>query len=232
LSQLRGGDGRSCGRFWADGEEVAPDDLNMRVYNGRSDQLPDPVIEAIEGVGQVPAYRGTAYVVMEDLPLEQFGNRVPQFTFEVVRPEQRDAPDADIALVYGVRGVALMPGSGEYALATSPVYYTNGPGSSWSANINSPSGKTDFETSMEMMRDELPNCRAVSLVVSWFGDDLRCGNCKLRPKIEKRTNEGKNMPWTVAGLNRNNAQEIARTNNRPIYGGTPRTNRLLRRSGD
>ncbi len=209
------------GRVWADGEEVAPDDLNMRVYNGRSDQLPDPVIEAIEGVGQVPAYRGTAYVVMEDLPLEQFGNRVPQFTFEVVRPEQRDAPDADIALVYGVRGVALMPGSGEYALATSPVYYTNGPGSSWSANINSPSGKTDFETSMEMMREELPNCRAVSLVVSWFGDDLRCGNCKLRPKIEKRTNEGKNMPWTVAGLNRQNAQEIARTNNRPIYGGTP-----------
>ncbi|MEP5088960.1 MAG: glycoside hydrolase/phage tail family protein [Paracoccaceae bacterium] len=193
----------------------------MRIYKGRSDQLPDPTMEAIEGAGNVPAYRGTAYVVMENLPLEQFGNRVPQFTFEVVRPEQRDAPDADIDLTYGVRGVAFMPGTGEYALATSPVYYTNGPGSSWSANINSPSGRTDFETSLLMMRHELPNCRAVSLVVSWFGDDLRCGSCEVRPKIEKRANEGKNMPWTVAGLNRNNAQEIVRINNRPIYGGTP-----------
>lgn len=39
------------GRVWADGEGVAQDDLNMRVYPGTRDQLPDPLIEAIEGAG-------------------------------------------------------------------------------------------------------------------------------------------------------------------------------------
>lgn len=57
------------GRIWADGEEIAPAELNLRVYTGGPDQLPDPLIEAIEGAGLVPAYRGTAYVVFEDLPL-------------------------------------------------------------------------------------------------------------------------------------------------------------------
>ncbi|MEL6888849.1 MAG: host specificity protein, partial [Pseudomonadota bacterium] len=72
------------GRVWADGEELARGDLNMRVYKGTPDQLPDPLMEAVEGQGVVPAYRGTAYVVIEDLALERFGNRVPQFSFEVV----------------------------------------------------------------------------------------------------------------------------------------------------
>jgi hypothetical protein len=113
------------GRVWADGEEVARDDLNMRVYTGGADQLPDPVIEAIEGAGQVPAYRGTAYVVMEDLQLAAFGNRVPQFSFEVLRPEQRGAPGWAHMPTHGVRGVALIPGTGECGLATTDVTYVD-----------------------------------------------------------------------------------------------------------
>ena len=96
------------GRVWADGEEIAPDDLTMTVYTGSGDQQPDPLMEAIEGEGMVPAYRGTAYVVMEALALQRFGNRVPQFSFEVIRPEQRGAPEATHALPYGVEGVALI----------------------------------------------------------------------------------------------------------------------------
>ena len=208
-------------RIWADGEEVSADDLNMHVYHGTGDQLPDPVIEAVEGEGMAPAYRGTAYVVFEDLQLDQFGNRVPQFSFEVVRVEQAGQPDYETRLADAVRGVALMPGTGEYALATSQVNYTNGPGSLWAANVNSPSGKSDFLTSMEALRDELPACDSVSLVVSWFGGDLRCGSCELRPKIEKRNIDGSNMPWQVSGLTKATADEIARIEDRPIYGGTP-----------
>ncbi|MBE1284717.1 MAG: host specificity protein [Rhodobacteraceae bacterium] len=209
------------GRVWADGEEVAPDDLNMRVYKGTQDQLPDPAMEAIEGAGEVPAYRGVAYVVMENLALEAFGNRVPQFSFEVVRPEQTDAPTYDDDLARLVRGVALMPGTGEYTLATKPVYYSNGPSSRWSANVNSPSGKTDFETSMDALEDEAPICDAASLVVSWFGNDLRCGTCQIVPKMEKRNVEGVNMPWRVAGRTRLTAEEMRQEDGRPIYGGTP-----------
>lgn len=48
----------------------------MRVYSGSEDQLPDALLEAIEGVA-APAYRGlAAYIVIEDLELAAYGNRV------------------------------------------------------------------------------------------------------------------------------------------------------------
>ncbi|MEX0320098.1 MAG: glycoside hydrolase/phage tail family protein [Ruegeria sp.] len=208
-------------RIWADGEEIPHADLNMRAYRGTKTQLPDPLMEAVEGAGQVPAYRGTAYVVIEDLPLEPYGNRVPQFSFEVVRQEQPGQPDYGDRLSKIVKGVALMPGTGEYSLATTQVNYTNGPGSYWAANTNSPSGKTDFLTSMDALEAELPGCEAASLIVSWFGGDLRCGSCEIRPKIERANIDGHNMPWRVSGLTRATAQEIVRVDDRPIYGGTP-----------
>ncbi len=212
----------SVGRVWADGEEVAPDELYMRIYTGSPQQLPDPVMEAVEGEGAVPAYRGTAYVVMEDVALEAFGNRVPQFSFEVIRPEQPDAPDWEDAPTFGVQGLALIPGTGEYSLATTPVTYGNPEDAGQrSANINTPAGKTDFSVSLEAMCEELPNLQSASLVVSWFGDDLRCGACTVRPKIEDPEVEGHNMPWSVSGLNRSTAQVIVEQDGRPIYGGTP-----------
>jgi hypothetical protein len=211
----------SIGRVWADGEEVATSDLNMRVYTGSADQLPDPLIEAIEGQGVVPAYRGTAYVVIESLSLADFGNRVPQLSFEVVRPEQPGQDGTEDEMTRAVRAVALMPGTGEYALATTPVTYTNAARSKWSANVNSPSGQTDFTTAMDSLAHELPNCEAASLVVSWFGNDLRCGECELKPKVERKDIEAENMPWVVSDLHRAEAEQIAMVDDRPIYGGTP-----------
>ena len=122
-------------RIWADGEEVAQADLNISIYRGTRDQLPDPTIAAVEGADGVPAYRGTAYVVFENLPLGQFGNRVPQFSFEVTRPEEAGSPEGPQSLTHGISGVALIPGTGEYALATTPVHYADGSGARWSANV-------------------------------------------------------------------------------------------------
>lgn len=208
-------------RIWADGEEVAANDLNLSVYLGTQDQLPDPTIAAIEGADMVPAYRGTAYVVMNSLPLGPFGNRVPQFSFEVTRPEEESAPAGSSSVAHGVQGVALIPGTGEYALATTPVYYADGRGGRWSANVASPAGKTDFAASVDALTDELPRLEAASLVVSWFGDDLRCGVCTVRPKVESSVIEGENMPWRVSTLTRGTAAVIAHEEGRPVYGGTP-----------
>lgn len=209
------------GRIWADGEEVARDDLNLRVYPGSADQLPDPVMEAVEGAGNVPAYRGTAYVVMEDLSLEPFGNRVPQFSFEVIRPEQPDADGYADAPGIGVEGVALIPGTGEYALAVTPVTVGTADGGARSANVSTPAAKSDFSVSLEGLTEELPNLQAASLVVSWFGSDLRCASCEVKPKVETAAFGGQNMPWSVAGLTRGTAEVIAQSDGRPIYGGTP-----------
>ncbi|WP_050929406.1 baseplate multidomain protein megatron [Aestuariivita boseongensis] len=211
----------SVSRVWADGEEVSLRDLNMTVYTGSDDQLPDPLMEAVEGAGQVPAYRGTAYVVMEAVDLGRFGNRVPQFSFEITRPISAEAEEAATSMPHGVKGVALVPGTGEYALATTPVYYSDQPGSTWAANLNSPSGLTDFETSFTALREEAPNCEAASLVVCWFGDDLRCGSCTLVPKVETDKAEGQAMPWSVSGLSRGQADVLEEVDGRPVYGGTP-----------
>lgn len=229
----------SVQRVWADGAEVAIGDLNMRLYKGTRDQSPDPTIEAVEGLGRVPAYRGTAYVVFEDLNLEAFGNRVPQFSFEVTRPEldEDDLPGL-------LQGVAMIPGTGEYALATEPVYmsYSADPEAAPPsdgllttgyevravrktgkavANVNTPAEEPDFNVSLEQLTEEAPGCGAASLIVSWFGDDLRCGECTIRPKVEQAEHDGSKMPWRVCGLGRANAALVPQDGDRPVYGGTP-----------
>jgi hypothetical protein len=47
--------------------------------------MPDPFIQSVMGVDNTPAYRGRAYVVFESLALAEFGNRIPNMTFEVIR---------------------------------------------------------------------------------------------------------------------------------------------------
>lgn len=209
------------GRIWADGNEISALDLNLRIYSGAEDQLPDPLIEAVEGAGKAPAYRGLAYVVIEDLELAAYGNRVPQFSFEVVRAAQGPAVDPVATLSGAVRGVALIPGTGEYGLAMTPVHYAEALGRNRTANVHSPSGKTDFATSLEQLTQELPESRAVSLVVSWFGDDLRCSSCMIRPKVEQKLRDGVGMPWRAGGIVRAAAQEVPKVDGASIYGGTP-----------
>ncbi|MBV0912953.1 baseplate multidomain protein megatron [Anianabacter salinae] len=208
------------GRLWADGQEIDPEEIGARVYTGAEDQLPDPKIEAVQGAGQAPAYRGIAYVVFEDLMLERFGNRVPQFSFEVLRPAPEQAGGV-AELSHAVRGVALIPGTGEYALATTPVYYDHGYGLRQAANLNASALRTDISVSLDALTAELPNCGSVSLVVSWFGSDLRAGQCTIQPKVEHHDADGDVMPWSVSGLARAGAQEVPRIDGKPVYGGTP-----------
>ncbi|MEM9343455.1 MAG: glycoside hydrolase/phage tail family protein [Pseudomonadota bacterium] len=205
------------GRIWADGTEISPTDHTIRIYHGDEKQLPDPKIEAIEGVGNAPAYRGTAYVVFEDLELGAFGNRVPQFSFEVVRLAPEDHTQN---LAAHVRATALVPGTGEYSLATTPVYRRVN-GASEAVNVNSPLGVPDLTASAEAMRAELPHHNATSLVVSWFGTDLRCGECEIKPLVESHGSDAQGMPWQVSGVTRANADLVPYIDERPAYGGTP-----------
>jgi hypothetical protein len=211
----------TIGRIWADGVEIAPDSLNIRMYSGTDEQLPDPKIAAVEGASNAPAYRGVAYVVIEDLDVSRFGNRVPQMTFEVIRPAQGTYAASTLDLSRAVRAVAMMPGTGEYALATKALHYEYGPGVSQSANVHSASGKSDFMASLTQLRGELPNVSSVSLIVSWFGSDLRCADCLVQPKVEQSNKDAAGMAWRAGGVSRGAAAEIVQVSGRPVYGGTP-----------
>ena len=47
-------------RVWADGEELDLTEVAYRVHPGDEAQAPDPLIEARQGAGNAPAYRGLA----------------------------------------------------------------------------------------------------------------------------------------------------------------------------
>jgi hypothetical protein len=211
----------TIGRVWADGAEIDPDTINLRVYRGTDTQQPDPKIAAVEGAGNAPSYRGIAYVVIEDLDLAAFGNRLPQMTFEVVRPAQGAFADTTLDLARAVKSVAMMPGTGEYALAATALHYNDGPGLNRSANVHSASGKSDFTTSLTQLRGELPHVKSVSLIVSWFGDDLRCSACTIAPKVEQTVQDAVGVAWRSGGITRGAAQQIVQVAGRSVYGGTP-----------
>lgn len=60
----------------------------FRFYLGDYDQLPDPSLESIFGVGGVPAMRGRAYMVAVNERLQDTGGAVPQWNFEVYRKQK------------------------------------------------------------------------------------------------------------------------------------------------
>jgi hypothetical protein len=207
------------GRIWADGQAIEQSGLAWRLHTGSEDQLPDPLIAAIEG--DAPAYRGTAYVVFENLDLTPYGNRIPQFNFEVFRRAAPDVPGVPGSPALDVRGVALVPGTGEYALATEPVYFRRGKGDGSVLNVHNDQGMPDLKASLAQMAADLPNATSVSLVVSWFGDDLRCDRCNLLPMVEQADEDGDPMPWIVSGQARAGARVVSRVDDRPVFGGTP-----------
>lgn len=60
---------------------------SFRLYLGGWSQMPDPTLQSIWGAGNVPAYRGTAYMVSINEDLTDQGGMVPQWLFEVERAE-------------------------------------------------------------------------------------------------------------------------------------------------
>ncbi len=201
------------GRVWADGRLMDQAGVAMRVYRGTPDQMPDPLIEAVEQAA--PAYRGTAYVVFEDLALEAFGNRAPQLSFEVFR-----RPGGE-TLEEKLEGICLIPGAGEFVLATQPVVRREGLTRTIAENVHLGDGRTDLTASLDQLAAQCPNQKRVSLVVGWFGDDLRASHCRVKPGVERRGKPTSPITWSVAGLDRGDAHLISEVDGHPAYGGTP-----------
>lgn len=203
------------GRVWADGQPLDASRIAMRLHRGTEDQAPDALVEAVEG--EAPAYRGLAYVVFEDLSLEAFGDRVPQLAFEVFRRPRGETPRLEDKL----EGVCLIPGSGEFVYATTPVLRREGLFGARAENVNNRDGRADLMVSLAQLQAQLPNLKRVTLVVSWFGDDLRCGHCSVRPRVDRADKATMGGTWRVAGLERADAEVVSDADGAPAYGGTP-----------
>jgi len=63
--------------------ETAEFAKKFRFYDGSEDQLPDPALEAIHGIGNAHYYRGTAYVVFPNYDLTDYREQIPVYRWEV-----------------------------------------------------------------------------------------------------------------------------------------------------
>jgi GTA TIM-barrel-like domain/Putative phage tail protein len=208
------------GKVWANGNLLDLSTLAHRVYLGGESQMPDPLIEALEGIEDAPAYRGLAYIVFEDMPVSAYGDRIPQLAFEVMASPAA-GPEGRPHLQDLARGVCLIPGSGEFAYATTPIRKIIGPGNEIGENVHCKAERADFDVAMDNLRRDFPAVDAVSLVVAWFGTDLRAGTCQIVPKVEDATKQTSPRAWSVAGLTRSSAGLVSQSGGKPAYGGSP-----------
>lgn len=201
----------SVRRIWADGREIDRERFDIRVYRGGEEQQPDPLIAAKQG--DAPAYRGVAYVVFDRFPLADFGNRLPQFQFEVVRPIG--------GYQKNVRAVALIPGSTEYGLSPADVTRARPGGETEAVNRHVLHAGSDIEASLDELQAVFPNLKHVALVVTWLGDDLRAGTCRVRPGVTQGDPDGFSQAWSVSGVAREAAYVVSQIGEAAAYGGTP-----------
>src|SRR5581483_6731866 len=194
--------------------------VTWRLHRGGEDEAPDSLIVAKQGEDAAPAYRGTAYIVFERLPLDAYGNRIPLFSFEVIRPAG--------GVEEKVRAVTLIPGATEFGYDPAPVRSVAGPGEQPLLNRHADGARTDWAASLDELQALCPNLERVALVATWFGDDLRAGQCRLKPGVAEAAMMTVPDAWSAAGLARADARLVSRFEGRPAFGGTPSDASIVR----
>jgi hypothetical protein len=207
------GEVHRLGRIWADGQLLETEGLTLRFYRGTETQGADSLIEAKQGADAAPAYRGLCYLVFERLPLAEFGNRIPNITVELCRVVGELEPK--------IRSVTVIPGATEFGYDPVARVRVTGFGATAHENAHGSALLSDWTLSIDELAALCPNLEHVSLVVSWFGDDLRCGECSIRPKVEAANRAVQGASWSVAGLTRATAEVVSQHAGGPAYGGTP-----------
>ena len=169
---LTAGPVQAINRIWFDNKLVYSADYNdvvealqtgalleiMTQYYGSDTQLPDPVIEAELGIGEVPAYRGVCYIVLEELDLTEWGNRIPSISAEVIENGTYGVPNriSEIQLSLSTNGasIAVSDGAYDWTVTTWITDNTTGP-PIWAAqpNITYKISHVDIETGEVVTQD-------------------------------------------------------------------------------
>jgi hypothetical protein len=230
------------GRVFADGKELKGDVIDkgnpsFEVFLGTETQEPSSIMEAALGVGNVPAYKGTAYVVIENFPVGDYGNRVPNFTFEVL-----GGVSSGKAVQDKIKNVVLIPGSGEWVYKTEIVYkdglvydtagnpYTKPYGKNLALNSHGNLLKPNVTVALDNLKESLPNIECVAVVVNWFCRTKNPGTAVIKPQVENAPDNffTTSKIWEVSGLDKNTAP-VCKTfpDGTKTYGGTPSDDSIL-----
>lgn len=116
---------------------------HFRVYQGSQTQVADPALETLVGAANAQAHRGMAYVVFEDIDLTNYGNRVPNWTFEVVFSSDSGPNYSQNAFQFTFNTATVnYPGGNNAALdqfRQRAYFMDEGPGNSTTAGLHSES---------------------------------------------------------------------------------------------
>ncbi|MDR2777982.1 MAG: glycoside hydrolase TIM-barrel-like domain-containing protein [Rickettsiales bacterium] len=182
----------SLENVWADTTLLNLANYSHRFYSGTSTQLPDTLIESVEGSGNVSAYRDISYIVFENFPLSEFNNRIPNFLFEVVRKNEIDS-GSPTSLENCLGGINIVPPCGEYTLNTTsqykageqfaPNFLDTANGLWYPLNRNNNSGSTDSTLALSQLTSRLANCQWFSVQTAFFGNSLDISSCTITPRV-------------------------------------------------
>lgn len=189
----------TLGRIWAGPEkrliwdgstlEGADSGAQLRFYSGSEDQMPDPLMESYLGAGNVPAHRGTAYVVLENFPVAKDGNRIPFLTIEV--GAQSEAPQPlgyvwPISVWYSNNKLAMFHGPGTGGILVQGT----DEGHTWYASdtLKVNSAAAPYATIWDPDREQFvfwsgPSLRFVVIPQSTATEDYYTLNSALRPAL-------------------------------------------------
>jgi hypothetical protein len=120
-----------------------------------------------------------------------------------------------------LRAVTLIPGSTEFGYEPQTVVRVLGPGQFAPENRHITSARSDVVAALDELQAVAPNLERVAIVVAWFGNDLRCGQCRIVPGIDNRDKQTFGGVWSVAGRDRATAHLVSSINGRVAFGGTP-----------
>lgn len=123
---------------------------------------------------------------------------------------------ADPTLESLLRSVTIIPGTTEFGYGTTKVTKDNAP-----ANFLANLPVSDFEAALSDLLATATDLSHVSLVVAWHGNDLRCGNCEIQPKVETAAATTSPYSWQVGPTTRASAQVVSQISGKPAVGGAP-----------
>ncbi len=222
----------SVKNIYANGQKI--DISNIVIHYGTETQLQDPIIYAKKA--DTPAYRGIAYAVFNNFSLQEYGNTLPSFEFEVQRFSELIAQD-DIE--NQITGINLGPGTGKFVYSTkimseSQGEYINGTwisrGENKAINTYASAQQADILTTLDRIKIELPKLQWITIAPCWFGTSKDANTCNIQPGIENNISSSRTEPyqWTVGTYTSTNAYVISKdAQKRPRYGQTPADQEIL-----
>ncbi|QJC27691.1 hypothetical protein ANPL_03105 [Anaplasma platys] len=217
-------------KIWANGKPVALDELRYRLYLGTENQEPDRKI--LESEEHAPAYRGLAYLVVEELPLQSYNDTIPHFSFEVTAYTGKSLRNHVTQKILEIHTV----GFGAWAYDTNiqtriPITTVNGKEIPFgeATKING-KGKSSYAIQgLDQLQSTLPNVQWIAVSVHWFASVPDIKHCILKPGTVR--NAGFRMAsdsWQVANYTAATACEISATSLDTWPGETPSDTSLNR----